>query len=75
MLLIFSLFSYESPRFYISQGKIAKALDVIKDISKFHGLNKRYYHLIETEEYKEIIHMLSKGKDDLMKLMEKRKKG
>ena len=66
MLLIFSLFSYESPRFFISQGKISEALDVIKDISKFHGLNKRYYHLIETKEYKEIIQMLSKGKDDLI---------
>ena len=58
LLLVFCLFSYESPRFYFSKGEIEKGIDILRKISEFHGINKEFDLLIEKEEYKNIINEL-----------------
>ena len=58
LLLVFCLFSYESPRFYFSKGEIDKGIEILRKISEFHGINKEFDLLIEKEEYQNIINEL-----------------
>jgi hypothetical protein len=55
LLVVFCLTSYESPRYYFSKGQINKGIDILRKISKFHGIDKEFDLLIEKEEYKNII--------------------
>lgn len=62
VLIIFYLFGYESPRLLISQGKIDEAIDIVKNLAKFHNMEKKFNQMIQTAEYKEIINELREGK-------------
>ena len=55
ILIIFLIFSYESPRLLISKGKVLDAVDVLEKIAKFHRLDKDFEEKIKSEEYKSII--------------------
>lgn len=74
MLVIFLIYSYESPRYYISKGEVIKAIDILKEIAKFHKLKKNFTEKIESDEYKEIISIISKGNNELLEEPAARKK-
>jgi MFS family permease len=71
MLILFLIFSFESPRYFFFKGNFKEGLETLLNISKFHHIEKEFMEKINSDEYKTIIDELI---DDIKNKKKKNKK-